>query len=90
MRAARPRPHRPPKVADPTATSPGRRPEITAKYVSLSPLVVLLATALGGVPAGLVGLIVAVPFAAVAVKAVRLARRSVDAPAAPAATAHDP
>ena len=51
------------------------QPKVTSKYVSLSPLAVLLATALGGVVAGLVGLIVAVPFAAVAVKAVDLARR---------------
>lgn len=72
------------------------QPKITSKYVSLSPLAVLLATALGGVVAGLVGLIVAVPFAAVAVKAVHLARRqdgvttatatSTDAPSTDAST----
>ncbi len=50
-------------------------PEITAKYVSLSPLVVLLATAIGGVVAGLVGLLLAVPAAAILSKAVSLIRQ---------------
>ena len=52
------------------------QPKITAKYVSLSPLAVLLATALGGVIAGIVGLVLAVPLAAIGKEAVRIARRS--------------
>ena len=52
------------------------QPKITARYVSLSPLAVLLATALGGVIAGIVGLILAVPLAAVGKEAVRIARRT--------------
>ena len=59
--------------------------EITAKYVSLSPLAVLLATSIGGVLAGLVGLLLAVPPSAILAKAVSLIRR-VDDPT-PAATA---
>jgi predicted PurR-regulated permease PerM len=55
------------------------QPKITAKYVNLSPLAVLLATALGGLLAGLVGLILAVPLTAVAAKAIKIARRSDDA-----------
>jgi predicted PurR-regulated permease PerM len=51
------------------------QPKITARYVSLSPLAVLLATALGGVIAGIVGLVLAVPLAAVGKEAVRIARR---------------
>jgi predicted PurR-regulated permease PerM len=51
------------------------QPRITAKYVNLSPLAILLATALGGVVAGLLGLILAVPFSAVVVKAVDIIRR---------------
>ena len=50
-------------------------PRITAKYVHLSPLVILLAAALGAVVAGLLGLILAVPFTAVVFKAVEIARR---------------
>ena len=60
-------------------------PKITAKYVSLSPLAVLLATSIGGVLAGFVGLLLAVPAAAILSKAVSLIRR-VDDPT-PAATA---
>jgi predicted PurR-regulated permease PerM len=61
------------------------QPRVTAKYVSLSPLAVLLATALGGVVAGLVGLVLAVPFTAVLFKAVDLARRTDEATPTPAA-----
>jgi predicted PurR-regulated permease PerM len=62
------------------------QPRITAKYVNLSPLVILLATAIGGVVAGLIGVILAVPFTAVLFKAVALARQSGDfAGSAPAA-----
>jgi len=62
------------------------QPKITARYVNLSPLAVLLATALGGVIAGIVGLILAVPLAAIAKEAVRIARRpdGVAASASPA------
>ena len=52
------------------------QPKITARYVSLSPLAVLLATALGGVIAGIVGLILAVPLAAVGKEALRIVRRT--------------
>jgi len=56
--------------------------------LNLSPLAILLATALGGVLAGLVGLILAVPFTAVAFEAVKIARRpdDINAPAAAAET----
>jgi predicted PurR-regulated permease PerM len=54
--------------------------------VNLSPLAILLATAIGGVVAGLLGLILAVPFTAVLFKAVEIARRPDDG-AAPAAAA---
>jgi predicted PurR-regulated permease PerM len=53
--------------------------------VNLSPLAILLATAIGGVVAGLLGLILAVPFTAVLFKAVDIARRPDDIPA-PAAS----
>ena len=59
------------------------QPKITARYVSLSPLAVLLATALGGVVAGIVGLVLAVPLAAVGKEAVRIARRPDDESTAP-------
>jgi len=62
------------------------QPRITAKYVRLSPLAILLATAVGGVVAGLIGLILAVPLTAVGFKAVEIARRS-NAVATPAAAA---
>ena len=67
------------------------QPKITAHYVSLSPLAVLLATALGGVIAGIVGLILAVPLAAIAKEAVRLARQpdGVSTSAASASPADD-
>jgi predicted PurR-regulated permease PerM len=52
------------------------QPRITAKYVTLSPLAILLATALGGLLAGVVGLILAIPLTAVAAKAIRIARRT--------------
>jgi predicted PurR-regulated permease PerM len=61
------------------------QPKITSHYVSLSPLAVLLVTALGGVLAGLVGVILAVPFAAIAWEAVRLTRRHEGAAAVAAA-----
>jgi predicted PurR-regulated permease PerM len=61
------------------------QPKITSHYVSLSPLAVLLVTALGGVLAGLVGVILAVPFAAIAGEAIRLTRRDEGAPAIAAA-----
>lgn len=51
------------------------QPKITAHYVTLSPLAVLLATAFGGVVAGLIGLILAVPLTAVAFQAVKIAHR---------------
>ena len=62
------------------------QPRITAKYVNLSPLAILLATAIGGVVAGLIGLILAVPFTAVLFKAIEIARRP-DDNTAPAAAA---
>jgi predicted PurR-regulated permease PerM len=61
------------------------QPKITAHYVTLSPLAVLLATAFGGAVAGLLGLILAVPFTAVAFKATKITRESDGAPS-PATT----
>ena len=54
------------------------QPKITSHYVTLSPLAVLLATTFGGVVGGLIGLILAVPFTAVAFQAVKIARRPSD------------
>jgi predicted PurR-regulated permease PerM len=67
------------------------QPKITAKYVSLSPLAVLLATALGGVIASIVGLVLAVPLAAIGKEAVRISRRAdgVSTSEAPVSTADD-
>jgi predicted PurR-regulated permease PerM len=61
------------------------QPKITAHYVTLSPLAVLLATSFGGVVAGLLGLILAVPLTAVVFKAVKIARRP-DGTPSPATT----
>lgn len=51
------------------------QPRITSHWVTLSPLAVLLATTFGGVVAGLIGLVLAVPFTAIAFEAVKIARR---------------
>ena len=67
------------------------QPKITAHYVTLSPLAVLLATAFGGVVAGLIGLILAVPLTAVAFQAVKIAHRrdGVSAAATPVDSSND-